>query len=267
MSFVKKSVFVFLCSVILPCGSSVFAELDNDFRSAFPELLKNLCYSTVDYDLDRSFEIVRSEYHHTQNCLFDDALYQTTKRISKEIETKTSGQGNEGLALAPQYSTLGNTCDKASEIRRLQEANGLRTRCGIFAPSEKNSYGTITQPYSACRVGEMALQEWCGYQKYLWAKIRDEETFFSEKERETMTYDDWKKKTDTLRKQYRYESRKSREGLLTMIDFYQEFEQNYRFHAWLMAIENKLKQSRTLWGKMRAIFALFPEKFINASTP
>lgn len=271
IELVKTNIKILFLLITLAWGSVAFAELDKDFRPEFPQLLKDLCYSTVDYDLDRPFEVVKAEYHQTQNCIFDDAFYQTTKRIFKEIHEETSGQGTEGLEVALEYNTLGNQCDKkASEIRRLQEANGLRTRC--LTPEQtddRNTYQTLQQPYSACRVGEIALAEWCGYQKYLWAKMNDEKTFATQTEvgKSVYNFEDWKKQSDQRKAEYRYESEKSRQGLLDTITFYRKFEQNYRLHAWLKAVENRLKRSRELWVKMRAIFDLYPEKFINAATP
>lgn len=246
-------------------GGNVSAELDKTFREEFPQLMQDLCYSTIDYSLDRPFEEVQEEYHQTVNCIFDDALYQGSKKVADTIQKELSGKKTQ-LQKPPQN----NECRSlASQVRQQQEARGLRTQCvpSKNSPQSSSEFQTVKDAYSSCRVGETVLVEWCGYQKYLWGKIRDDASFSQEFGDQISTPREWNVLFAQQKNIYEHEMEKARRGLLDTILFYQKYEQAYRTHAWLRAIYTKLQENKELLQDLRSVFDLYPEKFINAASP
>jgi len=259
---------------ILPvytCG----AELDASFREAFPDLIQNLCASSIRYDLTDTdegvdfekkieiFERKRLEYHQKINCILNEAMSATMEVVNSTVEAEAE---NRFLALdtpleVPQecQGVFAQTQAFQENMRRAN--NRPRTACD---PNGENP--NLQLPYSACRVAEMMLTEWCGYQKYLWAKRKDDTSFLETSSR-LKTFSDLAQELNALEDFLTHELEKSRQALNDTIFFYQKFEQNYRLHSWLRAIHPALRLANQSIARIRGVINTFPTKFINQQRP
>ncbi len=256
--------YIIMCYIIIYSGVA-HAALNPDFREKFPELVKELCNSTIDYSLDRDTEIVSGEYHLKLDCLFNEALSSTVKQTNDAILDRVKN-------LNPQILTTPFKPAKAcknvlSEMQRAQETRRLQNDQPRTVCDTGGTFPTVENAISACRIGETAWSEFCGYQKYLWAKIRDEETFAEKYRSELKKSEDWVRLFAEHKSSLEHESIKSKRALEDMLTLYQEFSQGYALHAWLATIHENLRMSHGLLAFFRGIVLALPEKFINAATP
>ncbi len=269
-----KKVFFFpsflLWSLLSPGGSiqAQFQELPKipiklpaDFREAFPDTITKMCSSTIDYNLDRTVKDVSDEYHNTRNCLANSIISQSIHTINQDIRAIV----HEKADVLPEAGDLSQEqCDEDlfQNTRQQQEAKGLQTRCGETKP-----HSSVLAAFSPCRVAEMWLAEWCGYEKYLWGKQRDDVSFGNEFGAAALSPDEWQQIFTQKRISYQHESEKSKQALQDTLWFYQKFEHNYRLWAWSTVIKENLKDIRDKLVEFRDVIETYPTKFINAAKP
>lgn len=248
-----------------------FANIPEKFRDDFPDVITEVCHSTIRYDLDRSFESVHQEFHTLINCLFNDAFKTGPNRILTQVKDKTTKRGADDktyLVDRPDGEVFSKNerCEDISidEFQKTLTGKGYRTLCG-----EAGSYPTVLKPYSSCQVGEVVWTEFCGYQKYLWAKMRDDKTLSEEYKN---TFGDAEKvgrisSWSALRKPYFDELKKTKRSLLDTIFLYQKFEQNFRLHVWFVILYDNLNDIRETLIDFRKTIETYPKKFPNAASP
>lgn len=259
---------------ILPVYTCV-AALDASFKEAFPDVIQNLCASSIEYDLMdtesgetfeekvAAFEKKRWEYHQKINCILNEATAGAMQSVNTLVE-KEAGNRFLSLDTPPEVSEecQGVFAETQAVQENLRRSNDRpRTSCD---PTGENP--NLQLPYSSCRVAEMMLTEWCGYQKYLWAKKKDD-TAFLETGSRLKKFSDLAGELNPLDDFLAHEFDKSRRTLQDIIFFYQEFEQNYRLHAWLRAIHPALRITNNTIARIRGVINTFPTKFINQQRP
>jgi len=246
------------------------AALDRKFREKFPEIVAEFCHSAGDYSLNRDFAEVQTEFHKTVNCAFNDA-FEASSLDSKDRAEAIFGDVLLGLETAE----IADDCvGKLAELQAGQKSAGLETSCDFEIGDQK--FPTGEAEFSGCRVAETIWTEFCGYEKFLWGKIRDDETDPAEisamKKRED---NDWKWKTrqidviilkDEVDQMYAFELKKTRESIWQAIELYGKFEKNYRLHSFLVAIRAELmKTNEKLFELLKGVLS-WPKKFIGSSS-
>ncbi len=251
------SVLVLVGHSIIICQPAL-AKVDENFRKGFPDLVRNLCASSIDFNLDQNFESAKSIFHHKVNCLVNDAMIESVKGINKEV---TDTFGSELWSLdtpaenAECQGMLNETQGKQQNIRLQNDLPP--TICDVT-----DEYDTVKVSYSACRVAETVLSEWCAYQKYLWAKKKDDQSLF--KTKSGQTFEELERGQTNLKESIQEEMDKTHQALLDTLYFYQTFEQDYRFHSWLVAIKQGLYLSTAKTSMLQLIMKTWPAKFKNA---
>ena len=263
-----KVIFLFLG--LLPVGH-VFAALDEDFKTAFPDLVQNLCASTVRYDLESSspdatfedrearFEAKKNEYHTKINCIFNEAMAGLMEETNKSMKDLSQSR----FLWLRNFPPVSKECKGVFSDTQVQQEglrrsrNRPRTVCDTGGESK-----SVEAPYSACHITEMVMSEWCGYQKYLWAKKQDD-TAFLETSSKVKSISDLFNEVSPMEDAVDQELQKSHQTLLDALFFYRHFEQNYRFHAWLETIKPAVQLISNKLALIRGVINTFPEKFIN----
>jgi len=252
------SVLVLVGHSIIICQTAL-AKVDESFRKGFPALVTNLCASSIDFNLDQDFESAKSVFHYKINCLLNDAMAESVKGINKEV-SDTFGAKLWGLDSPPEERA---ECQgMLNETQGLQQNIRLQNDLPPTVCDINDEYETVKVSYSACRVAETVLSEWCAYQKYLWAKKKDDESLFKTKSGQTLG--ELEKGQTNLKASIQEELEKTHQVLLDTLYFYQTFEQDYRFHAWLIAIKQGLYLASAKTSMLQLIMKTWPTKFKNA---
>jgi len=269
---ISRKLFLSVLVVLLICPFiDVKANLSKKFRENFAQIVRDQYHNAINYSLDdeTGWEISEKdgkklwscvggkckEYQHQISCLFDDAFETAVNQINLEVQDFTK----ENFAELQKVKIKEANCGKITlqNIQDTQEVNGFKTTCsGKFS----------SRPYSACRVTETILNELGAYQNYLLAKSEDVISF----SRENFEHDDYKNEVFQVlaktKAQYLSEIKKSQKAAVTSLMLYKDFVHNYRVHAWLIAIKNKLKGVSGDWLKIQKALETFPAKFIDASS-
>ncbi len=255
-----------------------FSELPNSLDVSFEGAVQELCQSVINYSLDRDFKDVHSEFHTHMNCLFNDAFSQSPTATLTQVQDLI--KEDPFAVLTPPDSfhkdqcffrdEKGNFTQTPITVENYQghiERKEFRTQC-----SENGTYPSVMTPYSVCRVAEVALIEYCGYQTYLWGKMKDDDTFQKELEKQfpnknNHTPQRWNQVKTETQNTYFQEMKRAKRTILDTLFLYQKFEQNYRIHAWYNMIIEKLKLIRETLSVLRETIDTYPLKFINATIP
>jgi len=318
---VKKFLWFVLIGLTLWVPGATHADLQTKFRAAFPELIQTgfrpyfegqalleripsmqkdmenkasfegplACYSTIEYGLDRSFEETHQEYHQKMTHLFGDS-FETTRFETEKLIGQDSGPDGTPKGFIPgdtKYEWKGKAL---LSTQRDQERLGFVSVCSEQddQPKQFLSDSIPTDPYSACRVTETVLNEWCGYRLYLWGKLRDKtlikdyeasvvtegESPFELESHEAQTapiiqsvktpqYAQSVSQFRTL--QIEHEYTKAHQALLQMLEVYRLYEHQHRKHVWNQHIKKSLLSISSKMYSFRKAYYKFPEKFINAS--
>jgi hypothetical protein len=266
---VKKIVFVlglFLLAGIAPA----YAELPSKMRDNFSDIVKEYCHSTVLYDIEDvlgtwdgekwSEEGKAYEFHKTVGCLFDSALQELTEQSKFEVQGAKSFSGGGKQLLVETFIPKGDCLPQFLSVTQgTQEANEFVSQC------EKSETPEISQEYSSCRVSETVLQEWCGYDLFLYAKMQDEESFYKQKyflSREEMAAR-FAEEKDRLDEERIY----AEKTVMDTLQWYQEAESATRQTFWVVALTEELDFIQRDWGKLRSALGTFVDKFLNAAIP
>ncbi len=283
----RKFCFIFvLISLSFAIGEVSFAKLDPKFRKVFPEFVQNLCASTIDYELGdptklksvrertAEFESHRLKYHGTIECLLNQAIKGRIVSTNEEIVEFFGRDVEHPDFDFKNFEKPDQSCEDGMFERVIDEQKDIR-RLNVNLATHKiepitTCIGTDLKIeediYSSCRVAEMLLTELCGYQNYLEAKLADDPTLLVETDDERRMDTIFNGKAIEMEKFIEMEKIQSRKALHNTILFYQQFEQNYRRHAWLVAISEGLDKVSTRWAYFRdKIFRTFPDKFIDHS--
>lgn len=258
-----------------------FDTLPSYFRSHFDQAVDELCQPALKYDLDRPFEEVSSEFQTLVNCVFNDAFQKSTKNTQSQIASLTSPQKSKLVETAEENTFKNKNCffkdengDLTSEeitvinFEKRLHNKGFRPDCGAEDPDK-----IVVHPYSPCRIGEMIWREYCGYQLYLWGKMRDDETLIDEFKPPSPTpsvpqnLQDDAKKREYQRTLHFEEMKKTKRALLDTLLLYTKFEQSYRLHSWYVILYDNLREIRDTLVDLRKTINTYPLKFFNAASP
>ncbi|PID70310.1 hypothetical protein CSB37_02905 [bacterium DOLZORAL124_38_8] len=270
---------VILTISVLFSGQVLADDLFRDFRENLGDIIKTTCHSSIDYSIDDSvgFNFLQAstkadlqcqggkckEYHHTINCLFNDVVAKKLASVNGQVKkVALSGdiegrQSKEALTkefLYPKNSQCKNA--KMDGIGAAQLARGFKTQCQNF------SSATAANATSLCRVAEMALLEYCGYEKFLLAKMRDKESFL----KEFQSFEEITTHVPRVAKDvYKQELLNAKQALQESLLFYQEVETQYTQYIWTQSIWFHLAVLHQKITEFTTMVATFPAKFINAS--
>ncbi len=254
-----------LFSIFIPITR---AELSDKFRDNFPDIVRELCHNSNPemYELTRSVEEVSAEYQTLQNGIFTDAFSQSMNRTNKQKDRRFSQDLPDLYLWLKNAEFTSETSVKL--IQSAQVVNDFETQCD---DKLSDSRGTFLDGFIACRVTETVLNEFCAYEKFLWAKIRDDKTLLEtvrERNAGSELLSEEQSSTDKiLKNEFQHELDKSRRGVWDTLYLYQKFEQNYRVHAQLVVLQNQLIKAKQRFGKKYLpAFDLFPTKFIDAAS-
>ncbi len=259
---------MFIFSIFIPITR---AELSDDFRDNFTDIVKELCHNSNPemYALERSVEEVSAEYQILQNGLFNDVFSRSMQRTNKQKDRQFAQDLPE---LEFWLKDAEFTSDvPVSSIQSAQVKNGFETQCD---DKLMDSQSMFLDGITACRVTETVLNEFCAYEKFLWAKTRDDKTLLQtvreqneQNEGKELRPEDQSKTDEILKNEFQYELDKTRRAVWDTLYLYQKFEQNYRVHAQIVVLQNQLNKAKEWLGKKYLpAFSLFPEKFIDAAS-
>ncbi len=227
-------------------------------REAFPDMVqKELCHSSLKYNLDEKYEDARDKYHNRINCIFNNAMATSTNDMNNSFTLEWAK-----IPKYPKYEYIdeNQTCTIA-DIRAQQKKNGYKTLCPT-----KGDNPTIDKPYSSCSATETVMNEFCAYQEYLEWKKRDDTSllneFYESGETRVPLNVNVGKRENLTNRRFQNEINRSKKALNEMTSQYQDWEQQYRMHQWLDTILTALKKTRDLTSELRrAIYYKWPDKF------
>ncbi len=267
----KKILFVLsfsLVGAIVP----VHAELPTKVRDNLSDIIKDYCHSSVTYSINDFIgtwdtenntwaedEGKAQEFHKTVGCIFDSALKELTEK-EKLVAEKSFDTGSlpiKTFSLEAECSGL----ESLESIQLTQEANGFDSKC-----QEGKKIKEISQFYSACRIAETVLQEWCGYDLFLYTKMQDEESFY-ESQKSVVSHNELAARFRAEKKKMEEERERVERTVFATINWYQQAETAMTQDAWLVAIQSQLEKINKQWATMRSALGTFVDKFLNASIP
>ncbi len=262
-----KNILLGFGVLLLVLTTPVFAELPENVRNSLPDLMEAYCHNSVEYDLDKPLGVWDKEtkkwnegsqvarFHKTMGCVLDSALEEITKH-SKRVAEEVYGSD-----LPVDVFVAGGDCGsiRLETVQATQQAKGFESLCG------KSEVAEISQIFSSCQVAETLLNEWCGYDMFLYAKMMDEQSFrdldgdlgFAVGERTLQFQPFWERVAK--------ERRDAEVTVMDALDWYQKTEQAVRQDSWLIAIREQLRAVQEEWAKIRSALGKFKDKFINAS--
>jgi len=241
----KKFFIIIIFSIFFVENSS--AKLPKKFRDNFSSITKDLCYSKFidtlneNYDkniLDLEFEEVKEEYKNFINDIFNEAFLGSIKNINEETDSYT---------------------EKIQEIQDSQKKLGFKSTC------KNKKFENLKQSHSPCRVAETILNEWCGYETYLWAKIRDDQSKIVNT-KNTDTADFLSQKDNRIVNIFEEEKIRAQQALYDTLFLYKNYEQNYRLHKQLDIMIWHLDEIKYSLEKYLSVLYRFPAKFIDAAS-
>ena len=235
------------------------------------KLLTQQKQSLTSYAQDK---MVAEEYHARINCILNDAYAVAVQEINAEVlqaydrydaerelpledfEAKTQGCFSGAAGGGDSYLQM-----VQRQQEKLRQKNGLqKTACDTGG-----EFPTVETPFSACRVGETVMAEFCGYRAYLTAKKLDDQTLIETSSDGKIGYGQASGSRARI-EEIDAELQKAEQALFESLDRYRRFEQRYRLHAYLVAIRETLTTANKKLSDFREAFNLFPDKFINASS-
>lgn len=279
---------VLLITLLLPLGavSAQGTELHPPFREQFSTFVPQVCFATIPYAVDdRVFDWTdeagefhegkSTEFHRTMNCLFNDALREAVEGVTKEVKKAADAGEMRKKTLRKLNLIDGNLSPRTDDcadillpdIQRRQQR--LKKKALAGAPEKFLQIcdtGDGARPvYSSCWVSETVLNEWCGYQQFLLAKMRDYQSFV----RENSDADTKRGRTqrwNTQQQRYQAEWEHTSAAITTMLEFYHHFQPQYRQHAWLVALQVELEHIRSQIQKAVDKINIWPAKFLYPMT-
>ena len=254
--------FLIPCSLFLipNITTATTFELEPQFRENFSNIVKELCYSAIEYKVDDSFIEKQAEYQQTINCLFNDGYYQVNKNVNKKVKKQVSAAARSHRFELPEM-TSAEQCDQ----KTLADIQGIQTQTRGFVSRCEDVTDNVRDSYSSCRMTETVLLERCGYEKFLLAKQHDFNSF----KREHPQYKNISNKItrlafDQAKSRYQRERNTSQQALREMLELYRQYEQTYRNYSWLRLIESELLETTQLFTALYRKIFTFPDKFVRA---
>lgn len=266
----KKIFFLFgffFIGAVVP----VHAELPEKMRENLSDIINDYCHSSIEYSIE-DFMGTRDEendnwiedggkaheFHKKLGCIFDSALKELTEKEKNDVQ-KAFGTG---ISLPIETFSLGTDCEdiRLKRIQGNQGDNGFKSKCNISEVEE------IKKSYSVCNVTEAVLQEWCGYDMFLYTKWQDEESFFKHYPL-AATYNSGIDSFRSEQNKIEEERARTERTIFAALNWYQEIESAATQDAWLVAIKVQLKKINKQWAGMRFALGTFVDKFLNAAIP
>jgi len=269
---VKKILLVLgfsLIGVIAP----VYANLPEKVRDNLSDIIKDYCHSSIEYSIEDRMGTWDAdnkkwteeeggkayEFHKTLGCILDSALQELTEEEKRIVENAFGS----GRAVTPPIKTfsIGEDCDSIRLKLRQQKqgTNGFESKC-------KSKIREISRSYSTCKVAETVLQEWCGYDMFLYTKQQDEESFF-DRYPLAATYNEGVASFRNEQNRIEEERARVERTVFAVIDWYQQTEAAVTHDSWLVVIKQQLMEINKQWVMMRLALGTFVDKFLNASVP
>ena len=242
----------------------IFAELPENLRKNFSDFVADLCFSSQKFNLDEKFLDAKKNFQREIDGIFSDAFGGAINKINEK-----------------NFSDFAKKI-KISDFENWQKLDFGAENLQRAQSAQKNSAGekfvsscAIADPFSSCRVAETVLNEFCGYRTFLWAKIRDDESFSAEIEQEFTEKNEAEKfslfefrakKFSERQKNYENEIKKTRRAILDTLFLYKNFAQNYELQTQMLIFLSQLDavESQFLRPALEA-FQTFRAKFENSS--
>ncbi len=264
-----KKINLLVAILIAGVVSPVFAELPENVRENLPEVIKAYCNSSVEYSLDKGVGVwdeegkiwsegsQAAEYHKTMGCILESSLAEMTAH-SKRVAEQAYGSD-----LPVEIYSAGGDCGsvRLATVQATQQANGFKSLCGRSETAE------VSQIFSSCQVAETLLNEWCGYDLFLYAKSSDEQSFRALRTDLGFKAGDRSLQFEPVVTRINKERRDAETVVFDSIEWYQQTEHAARQNAWLVAMQEELRTVQEGWAKIRSALGKFKDKFLNASVP
>lgn len=257
--------------VILMAGAlrPVYAELPENFRDNLPGVIRDYCKSSLEYALDEPIgewddeefkwgeESQAAIFHKTISCVLDSALEELTEH-SKRVAEKAFG-----LDLPIATFSVDADCGsvRLGTVQAEQQANGFKSMCARSETPE------ISQIFSSCQVAETVLNEWCGYDLFLYAKAQDEKSFRELEGDLGFEVGERVLRFAPVQDRIEKERRDAEVAVFEALAWYQQTEHAARQNPWMIAMREQLFVVQEEWAKIRSALGKFADKFVNASVP
>lgn len=282
---------------VLGLLGTVSAQLDNIDREEYQSLVDRLCHAHTSYPLELSLEEASTLYHQSMDCLFSQASVQAVNARNNAARTKlksfflegerynfTSDQTFEDIV----WETANReNCSSLEAIIKAQlnnpsPENGYKSRCvadntigledlytqvGTQDQEIRNYRSQIEMPFSACKVTETALNEYCAYSQYMTWKARDETTVQALADRSIRSNLDF---TNNQLSQFQAALQQERAAVKQTLDLaletYQRFEASYAEHLWWQLLRVGLEKINHRSQLVREALSVWSYKFHDSNT-
>lgn len=233
------------------------ASLSADFVDQSEQAIAATCGSTISYSLSRPFDAaeqqifggnpVQDEYIETMNCLVNDAMAGLQKQANAEAEKATQ-----------KYSHTGEFLPKTKEIE---------SKCAkkVPAPSFKSECPDGAE-FSSCKLNEQVFSEWCGYNMYLFGKMRqgDRLALKTQEELAKISTIERNQLIENRKNQLQKEKDKAEVAAEQVKVFFKAFEAPYEKSAAMAAANQHLKEFNDKLTLVRIAISTWEAKFVNA---
>ena len=238
--------------------ADVSAKVGEKIRTDFPQIVQELCQSSLTYSLDKNLEEESKKYHDRMNCLFNHAMSDAVNDMNREFSKKWNKIPQS--ASFENISFSGEGCSSLKQVQRIQITKGYQTLCD----TEGENPTVDTKNYSACKVTETAMNEFCAYQEYLEWKYFDD--YRSEGIFDSTLLFGFNERFEEEKFRHESELAKAKRALEEMLYRYEKFEQQNRIHMWLVTVRAALEKTRDLLTEIRKAVYKFPDKFNYAAS-
>ena len=271
----KSKIFAIFLGLFWGINLGFASELDPIFRQNFSNILDEFCHSKVKYPLPETveqereptfnFDARKAEFHETINCIFTDGFGNLPAHVHQKVEPHFRGESFPLESESPDLSACeGKTLAEIVQAQKNtpDQKLGFQTACSFAGPEfrDKESenfsfqnlsdheYDSVKSLYSACVLGEAVWNEFCAYDRYLWAKERDTVSDLLEQKNEgnlsnsfSAREKKWREKKDF----YAAEREKTKKAIAATLQLYQNYEQNYHLHSWFEVLGDGIWRSRS----------------------
>lgn len=233
------------------------ASLSEDYVDQSAAAIAATCGSTISYDLNRPFDQaeqvifggspVQDEYIETVNCLVNDAMAGLQKQANADAEKATR-----------KYSHTGEFGPKTQEIE---------SKCSKKIPEPSfQSECTDDSEFSSCRLNERVFSEWCGYNMYLFGKMRQGDRLIlkTPEELQSISTIERNRLLENRKNELQKEKDKAEVAAEQVKVFFKAFEAPYEKSAMTAAANQHLKEFNDKLTLVRIAISTWKAKFVNA---
>jgi hypothetical protein len=252
--------------LLLLISSNSFAfQLDENFRKNLTPIIRELCHSSIEYNITDTVAEKKTEYQTTINNVIKDTLIQISNHHNRRAtEKKTSKNGNFQLDL-PQINDT-----RSDQEKQDQSLNNLKTQQKYFDTQCPKIAEGSSQPKSySCLLTESTLIEYCGYRFFLLAKTNDFISFKQEQKKLRPNINNNSQIQNlfgTAQYNYQQEIQAAETALVETLEFVRQHEKTYHQITWWELVRYETQIMFSELSKIGTPLFTF-NRFVNPTQP